>query len=354
MESRNTRTVQCSYCGKEQAVPPGARGTVWCTFCNGSIRVRRGPPGFVKQIMANISSGITSALSGYAAAPANAYRPRSYSPEQGNKKRAVLIGISYVGRSYELKGTVNDVNCMSYLLCTKFGFSREWIRVLTVSAEVELYGRESEIPTRENVCAAMRWLVQGCSAGDSLVFHFSGHGVQKLDMNGDERDGFDEALCPLDFEENGVILDDEINATIVRPLPRNVKLHAVVDACHSGTILDLPYLCRLSRYKLSFFRGSYQWEDHSPPSGEYKGTSGGLAILISGCDDHQTSADTSAFARSTSTGAMTYSFIQAVESDQANTYGNLLTAMRLSIRNGLTLAGISGPYHFQQYTGFSA
>ena len=94
----------------------------------------------------------------------------------------------------------------------------------------------------------MRWLVEGCTSGDSLVFHFSGHGMQKLDNNGDEVDGYDEAICPLDFEDRGVILDDEINETIIRPLGPGVKLHAIVDTCHSGTILDLPYLCRISRY----------------------------------------------------------------------------------------------------------
>jgi hypothetical protein len=104
------------------------------------------------------------------------------------------------------------------------------------------------VPTRENLLRAMRWLVNGCDSGDSLVFHFSGHGVQKLDMNDDEVDGYNEALCPVDFEQSGKILDDEINEMIVRPLGRGVKLHAIVDTCHSGTILDLPYLCRLSRY----------------------------------------------------------------------------------------------------------
>ena len=105
-------------------------------------------------------------------------------------------------------------------------------------------------PTRKNLLLAMRWLVEDCDAGDSLVFHFSGHGVQKLDTVGDEVDGYNEALCPLDFEEEGKILDDEINDTIVRPLGPGVKLHAIIDTCHSGTILDLPYLCRLSRYVL--------------------------------------------------------------------------------------------------------
>ena len=106
----------------------------------------------------------------------------------------------------------------------------------------------ARVPTRANLLRAMRWLVEGSGSGDSLVFHFSGHGVQKLDLNGDEVDGYNEALCPADFERSGKILDDEINETIVRPLGRGVKLHAVVDTCHSGTILDLPYLCRLSRY----------------------------------------------------------------------------------------------------------
>lgn len=35
------------------------------------------------------------------------------------------------------------------------------------------------------------------------------------------------------------------------------------------------------------------WEDHRPRSGVWKGSSGGEVISFSGCDDHQTSADTS-------------------------------------------------------------
>ena len=43
----------------------------------------------------------------------------------------------------------------------------------------------SRVPTRQNLLRALRWLVDGTVAGDSLVFHFSGHGVQKLDNDGD-------------------------------------------------------------------------------------------------------------------------------------------------------------------------
>lgn len=94
---------------------------------------------------------------------------------------------------------------------------------------------------------ALYWLVQGCQPGDSLVFHYSGHGSRQRNYNGDEVDGYDETLCPLDFNTQGMIVDDEINATIVRPLPHGAKLHAIIDACHSGTVLDLPFLCRMDR-----------------------------------------------------------------------------------------------------------
>lgn len=97
---------------------------------------------------------------------------------------------------------------------------------------------------------ALYWLVQGCRPGDSLVFHYSGHGSQQRNYTGDEVDGYDETLCPLDYETQGMIVDDEINVTIVRPLPAGVKLHAIIDACHSGTVLDLPFLCRMDRLVL--------------------------------------------------------------------------------------------------------
>jgi hypothetical protein len=168
--------------------------------------------------------------------------PAGYPVARG-KKRAVLVGVSYTGTEYELRGTVNDVDSMKSLLCDRFGFPGDCILVLTEKSD-----DPCRVPTRENLLLAMRWLVADCDAGDSLVFQFSGHGVQKLDTNGDEVDGYNEALCPLDFEEKGKILDDEINDTIVRPLGPGVKLHAIIDTCHSGTILDLRYLCRLSRY----------------------------------------------------------------------------------------------------------
>ncbi|KAI3796496.1 hypothetical protein L1987_39168 [Smallanthus sonchifolius] len=186
------------------------------------------------------------------------------------------------------------------------------------------------IPTGRNMRAALSWLITGCQSGDALLFQFSGHGSRQRNLNGDEIDGYDETLCPLDFETDGMIIDDEINATIIKPLPHGVKLHAIIDSCHSGTVLDLPFFCRMNS------TGQYEWEDHRPKTGIWKGSSGGEVISISGCDDDQTSADTSvcleeyflqngrALSKITSTGAMTYCFIDAIEHGNASTYGKLV------------------------------
>jgi hypothetical protein len=72
----------------------------------------------------------------------------------------------------------------------------------------------------------------------------------------DEVDGYDEAICHVDYEHEGMILDDEISATIVRLLPHGAKLHVFVDAPFSGTVLDLPFLCKMNRlvnYELMLF-----------------------------------------------------------------------------------------------------
>ncbi|KAJ8624983.1 hypothetical protein MRB53_033513 [Persea americana] len=344
------RRVRCNGCRMQLAVPPDAK-TIRCALCLATTPVQPNDPlgrvhdrvrqakTWFKDLLSNVSNlnsystpvNYTSAAS----MPSYGHLPMLQTllyPSICGKKRALLCGISYRGRRNELKGTVNDVNCMKYLLCSKFDFSDDCILVLS---EDEVH--PLRIPTKKNIRMAMNWLVQGCQQGDSLVFHYSGHGARLLNYNGDELDGFDETICPLDYETEGIIIDDEINATVVRPLPEGVTLHAIIDACHSGTVLDLPFLCRMDR------SGFYRWEDHSPPSGVYKGTSGGLAVSFSGCDDHQTSADTLALSGNTITGAMTFCFIQAVESEPGATYGRILNAMRTAIREAKTGIAISGP-----------
>jgi hypothetical protein len=71
---------------------------------------------------------------------------------------------------------------------------------------------------------------------------FAGHGGQTKDLDGDEEDGYDEVIYPVDFRQNGHITDDEMHRIMVRQLQGGVRLTAIFDSCHSGTALDLPYI----------------------------------------------------------------------------------------------------------------
>lgn len=54
-------------------------------------------------------------------------------------------------------------------------------------------------------------------------------------------DGYDETLVPLDYQQAGQIRDDDLFTTLVGAMPRGVQLTCVMDCCHSGTVLDLPF-----------------------------------------------------------------------------------------------------------------
>lgn len=66
-------------------------------------------------------------------------------------------------------------------------------------------------PTKANIIRAMHWLVKDARPNDSLVFHYSGHGGQTEDLDGDEDDGYDEVIYPVDFRQTGHIVDDEMH-----------------------------------------------------------------------------------------------------------------------------------------------
>jgi Ubiquitin family/Caspase domain len=55
-------------------------------------------------------------------------------------------------------------------------------------------------------------------------------------------DGFDETLVPVDFERAGQIRDDYLFRTLVCPMKAGVTMTCLFDCCHSGTVLDLPFV----------------------------------------------------------------------------------------------------------------
>lgn len=271
------------------------------------------------------------------------------------RRKLLLVGINYIGSRNQLNGCINDVNNVANYLVQYGGYRREDIVMLTDQGT-----SQRSLPLRQNIIDGMRWLVKGAQANDALFFHYSGHGGQTRDMDGDEYDGNDEVIYPLDFEQAGHIVDDEIHDLLVRPLLPGVRLTTLFDSCHSGSAMDLPYMYStkgvLKEPNMLLEAGegllgavtSYMVGDIGSvvkkAGGLFQLVSGGGVdqqamkkskqtrtspadvISISGCKDDQTSADSKE--NGVSTGAMSYSFIKVMTTNNNQTYLSLLQNMR--------------------------
>ncbi|CEL94207.1 unnamed protein product [Vitrella brassicaformis CCMP3155] len=163
---------------------------------------------------------------------------RTYQPKPLNgKKKSLLIGINYFGQKGELNGCINDVHTVKNWL-DEYGFPQDDDHQLVLTDDQEGANK----PTHHNILKAFQWLVAGAADGDCLFFSYSGHGGQQRDTDGDEKDGYDETLIPVDFKEHGMIVDDKVYEYLVKPLPKGCRLTIILDCCHSGTACDLPYL----------------------------------------------------------------------------------------------------------------
>jgi hypothetical protein len=153
-------------------------------------------------------------------------------------KRALIIGINYTNSVYELPGCHNDCRNVIAFLKQVHDFEDAHITLLL---DDPITCDENHLPTKNNILRSFRNFAMQCQEGDVAFIHYAGHGVAVADQSGDEVDGFDEALLPIDFMIGGEISDDEIFRLLIIPLPKNVVVTALFDCCHSGTILDLPF-----------------------------------------------------------------------------------------------------------------
>jgi len=144
--------------------------------------------------------------------------------------RALLVGIDNYWYLGVLKGSTQDVKDMQQFIQFVWNYRSDQIRTL-IDAQA----------TRKNILEAFdNWLIKESHPGDRVLFYFSGHGYYIPDDNGDESDGYDETLCPVDTRGTiNMIRDDEINARLQRLEGRMVTV--IIDACHSGAMTeDLP------------------------------------------------------------------------------------------------------------------
>ena len=226
-------------------------------------------------------------------------------------KRALLVGINYIGTPYRLSGCINDIINMEAFL-TSIGYT-EFIKYSDDTKE------PTKLPTRNNILIGFLNLLKDAKAGDELWFHYSGHGTLQRDTNKDEVSGKDSCICPLDFQRAGFITDDIIRANLAVKVPAGVKLIIVLDACHCGTGADLRFKCDDSSYLKKSSKAPKVFKPNDwlikqtiTELKNYSLTSGDV-FLISGCADTQTSAD--AYIQNKWTGALTYCFLVLLKSN---------------------------------------
>lgn len=185
------------------------------------------------------------------------------------RHRALLIGLNYPGSECELKGCVNDVMNVKDFLIKDQLFDEDKVRMVCDTDSVT-----APCCTRAGILAELRRLATQTHEEDldGVWIHYSGHGTGMQDCNNDETDGQDEAIYTSDEE---TITDDELG-DIVKTFNPRTRLTCVFDCCFSGTMLDL----------------TYRWTSEKDTCQEAGVCSDRRILMLSGCRDDQTSADT--------------------------------------------------------------
>ena len=150
--------------------------------------------------------------------------------------RALIVGVDrYADPAFtDLRGAARDARNIGWLLTEHLGFGSDQIRLLI-----------DEDATRGGIVAGIRdWLIAGSRPGARALLFFAGHGYFQPDEDGDEPDGYDEALVPHDarlesletrpMQVANLLLDDEVRMLLQGLGDRQV--HVIVDSCHAGTM----------------------------------------------------------------------------------------------------------------------
>ena len=158
---------------------------------------------------------------------------------QCQTKRAFLVGISEYTNLTQPSDDVwsnihgaNDVELLSQTLKKQEFIIKKLI---------------NKAATANNIRKSLTSFSKKCKLGDIVYLHFSCHGQPFEDYDGDENDGWDEALVPCDalkvymtgkYTGENHITDDELNnylKTIRNRVGPKGFVYVVIDACHAGS-----------------------------------------------------------------------------------------------------------------------
>jgi hypothetical protein len=152
-------------------------------------------------------------------------------PTVAPMKFALLVGIDTYQYVPTLDGCVQDVQDMKELLIRKFGFAPQ--NILTLTNKQATHGGIIEAVKRQLIANSK------LHPNAIVVFQYSGHGSQVDDTNGDEADGLDETIVPVDSRDpqnkNFDITDDELSDLFEQLSQYTSNITFILDSCHSGS-----------------------------------------------------------------------------------------------------------------------
>jgi hypothetical protein len=216
-------------------------------------------------------------------------------------KKALLIGINYLrDPNNQLYGCINDAIQIKNYLIDVLGYKEQDITLLRDDMP-------DSLPTGKRIITELIKLINDSYNCSELFFHFSGHGTNIADSNGDEIDGRDECLVPSDYR-NGIITDDLLFEII-----KGVKCRLIIlmDCCHSGSVLDLKHAFAYDYNKKDIIVEQTSRKDIDNPN----------IIMFSGCRDNEYSMDSYFDKYNMPMGVLSHSIIEVMRNNKVRPLG---------------------------------
>lgn len=249
------------------------------------------------------------------------------------KRKALMVGINAYGGGNDLNGCINDVMLVNDIITNKYGFTDSTNKRMLTDASA----------TTANIVDRLHWLVDDAQPGDVLLFHYSGHGTQVVDVDYNvpgSQPELMEAICPVDLDWRTKIIKDKDFKAIFSKVPFGVNLTVILDSCHSGSglrelinpntpnrhkFIEMPADIANRGFGLNLALKPRCVQD--PHVIDYEDQTG---ILIAGCKSTQTSAD--AWIHNRYDGACTYYLAKVLgESNYDITYTDLVDKMNVEM-----------------------
>lgn len=154
-------------------------------------------------------------------------------------QKALIVGIQdYGGRVVSLGSPNREIQEWRDLLVEVYGFPYQDVRLLA-----------NDRATKDELVIRLKWLLDGGTAGDQLVFIYCGHGVrlpERVKDSGELLDHLDEALLTYpatpDLADAAYYDKDFFELLGSKGLPRHTNITFILDCCFGGgfNLSDLP------------------------------------------------------------------------------------------------------------------